>query len=160
MGIMMKPKYSRYGFTIIEIIIVIAIIGLVAAVAVPSYLKARQTKYLRDDMGMSSEEITALNEDYDYDEIDEIIESGGVFPSGSYSLGSKNESTTTVVPTLEASFIYKDIKMKDGETSNVNGSKFTALRINDCQYIVVHNGGNPSIAHAGLCDNIKHLARR
>ena len=39
---MLKPKSSQIGFTLVEIMVVVAVIALLAAIAVPSFKRARK----------------------------------------------------------------------------------------------------------------------
>ena len=43
---MKNNKHGKDGFTLVEIMIVIAIIGLLAAIAIPNYAKCRERAYM------------------------------------------------------------------------------------------------------------------
>lgn len=63
MGAWLYAQRDRVGFTLVEIMVVVAIIGLLAAIAIPAFQKARQAARLniaRNDLRVLSGAVTQL----------------------------------------------------------------------------------------------------
>lgn len=101
---------KKSGFTLVEIMIVVAIIGLLAAVAIPNFVKARQTAQ-RNACIANLKEIDGAKEQWALethkaqgdaiakDEVDRYIKNGAPTcpASGSYTYGNVGTDPTCSV---------------------------------------------------------------
>lgn len=114
----MTKKAKKQGFTLVEIMIVVAIIGLLAAIGIPSFKKARQGAMQKSAINNTR----LINSAVDQYAMDQGLTDGATVAPSSYleyikggtnslSVGSVDAPTDsgTVGTDLEASTIYADL---------------------------------------------------
>ncbi len=93
-----KPNKNRGGFTLVEIMIVVAIIALLASVAVPSFLRARK----RSQATAVKEDLRMVQAAIDQFQI-EKSKNGSSFNTG----GPNNWTVTDLAPYVKAGTVLQ-----------------------------------------------------
>lgn len=121
------PNAQNKGFTLIEVLIVVIIIGIMAGVALPNYLKSKEVA-LGKEASAGLKLILAADKIYK-------IETGAYYPTS----GSTVSSVTSINTNLKLSLTEKNWTY----SITNNGSSFTATAARvgsggylDCQYSI------------------------
>jgi prepilin-type N-terminal cleavage/methylation domain-containing protein len=142
MGIFIKGKFYKYGFTLAEVLITLAVIGVVAALTIPTvvhnYQKTQTVTRLKKTYSAISNTANLAIADHGPIDVWEIDESN--------SEGPKNFANTYMIPYLKVSKNCEtkttgDCEFKwnylDKSASGVFGSGYTRFYLNDGTLIAV-----------------------
>ena len=108
----MKINTSRKaGFTLVEIMIVVAIIGLLAAIAIPNFVKARETSRTNACIN-NLRQIEGAKQQWAFEEKQPAIEARAVRHGD--SLAAKSEKQQLQPPCFRAAVDHRRIEVVDG----------------------------------------------
>ena len=125
----LKTKRSENGFTLIELMIVVAIIGILAAVAIPSYQDYTARAQVSEGLALTSSFKTILAEYYsgkaDFTGLANDITNLSGTTSGKYvqsiTLANGTTSSTSIVATFKAADVASGIQSSTFAVETLDG---------------------------------------
>ena len=117
---------NKFGFSLIELMTVIAIIGIMTSIAVPYYTQNRDSKALSFGMEQIVSDIRMV-QNYAYS----ILETGGSYPSGGYGVNFLVDSNEYIIfADKDGDMEYSGVNEKVSLVKLSRGVKIVSLKIN------------------------------
>jgi type IV pilus assembly protein PilE len=117
---MHKAKYRQHGFTLIELMITVAIVAILAAVAYPSYTKYVQRGYRSEGIAMLTDAVARM-ERY-YAQNNNYTNATTLAALGITNANSTNNRYTLQAPTVTATTYTLSVVPINAQTSDTCGT--------------------------------------
>jgi len=114
-------KRGQKGFTLIELMIVIAIIGILAAIAIPQFMQYRLRAYTRAAQADARAAYTSAMDFFD----DNPGGSFSITEAGNHGFKSTQNVTTTIATGGQTAFSITSVHTAGGKTTTVLASGTT-----------------------------------
>lgn len=114
-------KRGQKGFTLIELMIVIAIIGILAAIAIPQFMQYRLRAYTRAAQADARAAYTSAMDFFD----DDPSGSFDITAAGNHGFKSTQNVNTTITAGGQTAFVIVSTHTAGGKTTTVNASGTT-----------------------------------